>query len=482
MQSDIIDFLTMFRDKIYRFFSSRKDAAMELVDALSSNTSAKSVVELSLNPLHRRNYCSITRVLDEFYETDKQVTEKNQQATQLLSSCCQPLTNLKRSHHLFAVDCTSAPRQFAETLYDRSFVHAPNPIIGNKPITIGHQYSIVAYLPEKDNDRRPPWVIPLSCERVATDQKGVMVGMQQISHCIASQKLFTDALCVIVGDCAYSSPVCLAFSSTNANQVHISRAKNNRTFYYPYHADNEPPKRNRGRPKKYGDKHALNDELTWRLPDETIEIEMFSKKGKSLVIKIEGWNNILMRGNKKAHVADCLFRLVRVRIYSRNDNELLFKRPLWLIAAGENRMMLTLTDIFTNYRQRFDLEHFFRFGKNRLLMDKSQTPDTTHEEAWWQLAMIAYTQLYLARNIAQNIPKPWERSLPVFKAPIQEKSPSQVQNDFYRICREIGTPARPLKPRKNSPGRQKGTLQPKRARHRIVLKNNKKIVGITNTT
>ena len=39
---------------------------MDLVDALSSNRTASSVVELSLSPPHRRNYCSITRVLNEY--------------------------------------------------------------------------------------------------------------------------------------------------------------------------------------------------------------------------------------------------------------------------------------------------------------------------------------------------------------------------------------------------------------------------------
>ena len=81
-------------------------------------------------------------------------------------------------------------------------------------------------------------------------------------------------------------------------------------------------------------------------------------------------------------------------------------------------------------------------------MNKSQTPDSTHEEVWWQLVMLSYMQLFLARNVAQNMPKPWERSLPIFKEPAREKSPTQVQNDFFRIIQEIGTPAQPLKPHK----------------------------------
>jgi hypothetical protein len=54
MLDEIIPVLKNFRDKIYQLFPSRQDAAMDLVDSLSSNTSATSVVELSLNSLHRR--------------------------------------------------------------------------------------------------------------------------------------------------------------------------------------------------------------------------------------------------------------------------------------------------------------------------------------------------------------------------------------------------------------------------------------------
>jgi hypothetical protein len=63
MQEEIVPIFKNFRDSVYRFFPSRRDAAMELVDALSSNKTANSIVALSLSPLHRRNYCSITRVL-----------------------------------------------------------------------------------------------------------------------------------------------------------------------------------------------------------------------------------------------------------------------------------------------------------------------------------------------------------------------------------------------------------------------------------
>ena len=55
MLEEIVPILKKFRDRIYHLFPSRRDAAMELVDALSSNKTANSIVALSLSPLHRSN-------------------------------------------------------------------------------------------------------------------------------------------------------------------------------------------------------------------------------------------------------------------------------------------------------------------------------------------------------------------------------------------------------------------------------------------
>ena len=412
MLEEIVPILKHFRDKIYQCFPSRRDAAMDLVDALSSNKTATSVVELSLSPLHRRNYCSITRVLDEYMPPDAVVAHQQKQTlTKLLSSLCPSAS--PRTFHLFAVDCTPEPRVFSPTLEDRSYVYAPNTVCGNKPVTLGHKYSIAAYLPEKSANT-PPWLIPLACMRVDTTQNGELIGMEQIAACIKSQSIFSSQLSVSLGDTAYNSPLCLGIAKNNDNQVHISRSRNNRNFFYPYSVDETTDTKKRGRPKAYGDIHKLNDPTTWRVPDESTEFSQKSPKGYVQVIKIDCWNKAIMRGKKGSKRSDYPLRLLRVRVY-KESGELLFKRPLWLTAAGKRRMELSLSDIFISYRQRFDIEHFFRFGKNRLLMDKIQTPDVRHEEAWWQIVMVAYAQLYLARSLANSLPNPWEKYLPSFK-------------------------------------------------------------------
>ena len=464
MLGPIVNTFKNFRDRIYDFFCSRRDAAFELIDALSSNTSAKSVVELSLNPLHRRNHCSITRVLDEFYANGSDKKSKNDELTKIISEQC--LSQRLRKYFLFAVDCTPNPRRYAPTQEDRGFVYAPNTISGNKPVTIGHQYSVVTFLPEKIDVNSPPWVIPLSCYRVKTIEKSAIVGMKQISQCIQSQEVFKDTLCVSVGDSAYSNADPISEANKNSQQIHISRVRNNRVLHYAA-IENGPVKR--GRKKCFGDQFRLRDKATWKTPDETMGFEMTSKKRKQQVVKIECWNDIVMRGTTESNISKQPLRLLRICVY-KSSGELLFKKPLWLIVAGEKRFALSLREVFDCYRQRFDIEHFFRFGKNKLLMDKSQTPDVNHEEAWWQLIMVAYTQLYLARELAKNIPTPWERHLPTFIVG-KEISPTHVQKDFGRIIQVIGTPAKPLKPLKKSPGRKKGNKQTARTRYPIVQKS-----------
>ncbi len=100
-----------------------------------------------------------------------------------------------------------------------------------------------------------------------------------------------------------------------------------------------------------------------------------------------------------------------------------------------------------------------------------QTPDVEHEENWMQIVALAYMQLWLARDLAEALPRPWERYLP--DAERETASPSTVQRDFRRIIRQIGTPAALPKPRGKSPGRAKGERQHPRQRHSVIKKAKK---------
>ncbi|MBE7469986.1 MAG: hypothetical protein HS114_12690 [Anaerolineales bacterium] len=113
-----------------------------------------------------------------------------------------------------------------------------------------------------------------------------------------------------------------------------------------------------------------------------------------------------------------------------------FKRALWLVVWGERRGELSLVESWQAYGQRYDLEHYFRFGKQRLLLPPYQTPDTEHEEHWGTLVGLTTMQLWPGRELAGLHLHPWERYLP--QRTVGVASPSQVQRDWERIIRLIG--------------------------------------------
>ena len=147
-------------------------------------------------------------------------------------------------------------------------------------------------------------------------------------------------------------------------------------------------------------------------------------------------------------------------------------KPMWLSVFGQRRHQLTGAQSWQAYRQRYDLEHFNRFGKQKLLMNSFQTPEVEREENWVQLSLLAYVQLWAARDLAVNLPRPWERYLP--SSVNGHVTPSVVQRDFTRIISQIGTPAQSPKRRGKSLGRTAGESQPPRPRHQVVKKGSSK--------
>ncbi len=82
-----------------------------------------------------------------------------------------------------------------------------------------------------------------------------------------------------------------------------------------------------------------------------------------------------------------------VQIVVKDEDGNLWK-PMWLIVIGSRRDELSLVDCYESYRQRYDIEHLFRFGKQRLLMTAYLTPDVEHEENWFKLTLLAYVNLW----------------------------------------------------------------------------------------
>ena len=465
--------LKKFRQQLYSSLAYRGDTIMDLLDALSSNTTAKSTVELSLNPLFRRGYGSVYDGIHQFsVGVESAVDERRAQEQQLMQLIGFYLpTPQQQKYWLLGVDVTPAPRCFADTLVDRGYIYQPNTIASNKPVTIGHQYSALVLLPEKLQASSPPWVVPLSLRRVTTAETKRSVGVQQVNLLLNDQTLpFHQQLCVQVVDSEYSIASYLGEMAEHENLVTIARVRSNRVFYQM------PPPRpaspSRGHPTWYGKRFDLKDSDTWKEPDEVVQTTYTNHLGRIYKVQLECWGNLLMTGTREYPMHQHPFTLIRVRLFNE-ANKQVFQRPLWLLMMGQRRNELSLTEGWKGYVRRYDVEHFFRFGKQRLLMTAYQTPEVQHEENWWQIAQLAYVQLWLARYLAEAMPRPWERYLPQFQTQTkdQEASPSMVQRDFGRIIQEIGTPAKAPKPRGKSPGRSKGDRQKPRKRQKVIKKS-----------
>jgi hypothetical protein len=448
-----------FRKEVYQNFNKRADTMMDLLDALCSQTHASSVVELSLESCFRRSHSAIFHALDEY------LPEENDLAQLAGPFLPQPE---QRPFWLLGVDVTSQPRPYARTLEERGFVYQPNLIWGNKPITIGHQYSTVALLPEKDTEQPVPWVAPLSCQRVKLEETKALVGAEQIGALLEDEKLpFHEQLTMEVGDSDYSQAAYLAANREHENFVSLVRCRGNRTFY---RLDHRSAEETGGAPAHYGAPFKLKDPNSWPAPDEETQFPFESHREREYQVTLLVWHNMLMRGKNKPQrirMYNYPFSLVRIVLLDK-DGQPAFKHPLWLLVVGKRRHELSLEDIFRAYSQRSDLEHFFRFGKQKLLLTDYQTPEVAREERWWHLAHLAYLQLWVARAAATYLPRPWERYLPQHQNEIV--TPTMVQRDFERLIQHFGTPAKAPKPRGKSPGRQKGFRLPPRQRQKVLRK------------
>ncbi len=121
--------------------------------------------------------------------------EQTLQITQLLAEEAVPDND--KGFSLFAIDSSAYQRVYAEKVADRTIVHAPNHVPGQKPITVGHEYSLPA-------DQEYHWVVPLSVRRVESHQSGIRTGLAQLEE-IAHATVFKDRFCVNVSDAAYST-------------------------------------------------------------------------------------------------------------------------------------------------------------------------------------------------------------------------------------------------------------------------------------
>ena len=90
--------------------------------------------------------------------------------------------------------------------------------------------------------------------------------------------------------------------------------------------------------------------------------------------------------------------------------------------------------------------------------------------------MAAHAQLLLARPLAADLRRPWEKH----PDPARPLAPGRVRRGFRNIRRDLGTPARVAKPSRPGPGRPKGSSKGPATRY--LLPGEADMPRTTNTT
>jgi hypothetical protein len=126
-------------------------------------------------------------------------------------------------------------------------------------------------------------------------------------------------------------------------------------------------------------------------------------------------------------------------------------KPVWLWHSHPEAADLDLLRLFHAFLRRFDLEHTFRFLKQTLGWTRPRLRHPDQADRWTWLILTAYAQLRLARGLAADLRRPWEKPLEPGRL-----TPGRVRRGFVRIHRITACPATTPKPSRPGPGRPKG--------------------------
>lgn len=244
----------------------------------------------------------------------------------------------------------------------------------------------------------------------------------------------------------------------------LVRLRSTRVFHF------DPPPREpgaRGRPKTHGQVFRCADPATWPAPSGELSWQdpVYGR------VRARAWDRLhpwIGPGRRQpGHARQAPQPIIRGTVL-RIDVEHLRGHPgsafLWLWHSGPGPA--DLAECARAYLRRFDIEHTLRFAKQALgwTMPAVRTP--AQAQTWTWLVIAAFTQLRLARPLA-DARLPWDHSA-------RPATPARVRRAFRGLRDLAGTPADPPKPSGKSPGRPRGRKSPPAPRYCVISKTVKK--------
>lgn len=421
--------LQAFRQSAYDCFGPARDALFELGDAVLLTPTLNSFAELSLCPAFRRSWPSL-------YEA---VQDGCPNHTELLNLYLRHIDAPGRL--VLAGDHTAWSRLSAYTLRERTIEHQPNKIPGAKPLTLGHGFSTLVWLPDTPGS----WALPLLHERI-TPREMPRAKMTAQLRVVCAQ---TPTRPVALLDAEYG---CAPFLNDSADIPCdlLFRLRPNlclRRAPEPY--------KGRGRRPKHGRKFKLRDARTWGMPCQTLELD----DPQLGPVRVSLWADLHFQ--KAAAHPFWVLRLERLKARdTRRD-----RKVLWLAWHGQPPPPLAAW--WKQYLRRFGVDHWYRFSKQQLhwTLPRFKTPEQA--ECWSALMPLVTWQLWLARSVVTDKPLPWQKAQP-------QLTPGRVRQSIGAILTQIGTPTRVPKPRGKSAGWPSGRRRQRAPRYPIAKKTRRR--------
>jgi DDE superfamily endonuclease len=424
-----------FRQELYGCFGQSRDALFNLADALLSETTAHSVIELSLSPFFERKWPSLYAAL-QFGKLDQARFEQT-----LVNFAPPPLAS---GRLVLAVDASNIERPFSETSSDRGYLYVHNLPECDKPVTVGWQFSTVVVLPAQSSSH----TYIVSNRRIPTSQTPAQVAATQLKEL----RPYFEERPINLGDRYYPTKAFLVEVSPDYDL--LVRLKANRVFYRQGVVA-PVGERGRGAPAKHGARFQCNAEATHGPPDR--EWQGVDEAGAKLAVS--EWKGLHLRQAPQLPLS-----IMRVCRYGES-----FKRrePIesWFVWSGQSE--LELSEVWATYKRRFSIEHGFRFDKQELLWCQPRLREPRQFELWTALVSMVHDELVVAEGLGLAILRPWEsrhRAL----------SPQQIRRGLGAIMDELGSPARPSQSRGKGRGRAFGAKIEPALRYKVVRKSRKK--------
>jgi hypothetical protein len=438
--------LTVFRAATYAALGRRRDALFELCDTLLTTGPVPSLPVLSVQPQHQRRWGSLYDALA--------VGQINVSTLEQLLSR-QPLAG---GESIYAVDVSVWPRCDAETSPERALYYHASRHSAGQPIVAGWAYSWIAQV----GFARESWTAPLRVRRLRPQENSNVIAAEQIKAVLPNLSA-DDPLPWFLFDAGYD-PVQLTQALGQTSAAILVRLRSGRCFY----ADPTAQPRT-GRPRRHGHKFVCDAPATWLPPDGDLTIE----DGQYGTVRVRAWAGLHPKTHGQHAQRDARGRRPIVRgtlllvEVSRLPQQTREPQALWLWwhTPQDGDSVPNLDRAWRAYVRRFDVEHTFRFLKQTLNWTLPRVRHPEQADRWTWLVVLAYTQLRLARPLADDQPLPWQRPQPSGKL-----TPERVQRVFSTLLVRLPVLASPPKPCGRSPGRPKGKRSGRATRYPALTK------------